>query len=133
MSRQLRAIQEILARSNERGRLRELLIDYPMIAQPVRLALDDQGVTRVERAGSRLPVARERRRAHGAVDRPLEGVAPLGHQRERDLQPLARAPDGGRLLREDLLLGALERFLALAHAGPSTTPAAISSAMRSSL
>jgi len=46
----LSSFPEILAWSAEERRLGELLIDYPMIAQPDGLALDDQGVARVERA-----------------------------------------------------------------------------------
>ena len=71
--------------------------------------------------------------AGGRVRRALEGLTQLGDEAERGLESLARASERRRLLRDDLLLGALERFLALVHAGPSTTPAAISSAMRSSL
>src|SRR5258705_3735301 len=129
----LSSFREIIAWSAEDGGLRKLPIDDPMIAQPDGLALDDQRVARVERARPGLPVAGERPLAGGRVHRVLEGPRQLGHEAERGLVALARASERRRLLGDDLLLGALERLLALAHAGPSTTPAAISSAMRSSL
>src|SRR5512132_50025 len=125
---------EISARSAvEAGRLRELLIHEAVSAEPDRLPLDDQDAPRLERAGPRLAVALSR-----ALPRVPAGCFPqrvvgLGRHAQSGLQALARAAERGRLLRHDLLLGSLEGFLAVVHAGPSTTPAALSSAMRSSL
>ncbi len=82
---------------------------------------------------ARLPVPLARALPRVALGCFSHRVVQLGGQAQGDLQALARAAERGRLLRHDLLLGPLEGFLSIVHAGPSTVPAAMSSAMRSSL
>lgn len=104
-----------------------------MIAEADRLPLDDQDPSRVERTGACLAIRGERDLSRRAVARALDRQSQPGREGQRGFQSLAGAAEGGRLLGQDLLFGAPEGFLPLAHAGASTTPPAISSAMRSSL
>src|SRR5258705_9969821 len=134
MLRQPQNNQEISARSAvEAGRLRKLLIDEAVVAQTDRLALNDQDAPRLERPRPRLSVALARAVPRVSLGCVPQRVVQLGGQAQGRLQTLARAAEGRCLLRHDLLLGALECLLAVVHAGPSTTPAAMSSATRSSL
>ena len=58
-------------RLSEPRRLGELLIEDPVIAEPNRLALDDERVARIERAGACLAVVGQRDLARGTIARAL--------------------------------------------------------------
>src|SRR6266545_5996057 len=96
-----------------RARLRELLIDDPVVPKADRLALDQEGPTRGERLPPGLVVfALERRPCLAAgVPRRLEssgGDADLG---ERPLETLARATEHLGLLAHDLGLDTPDRLV----------------------
>lgn len=119
--------------SGERRRLRELLVHDSVTPETDGLALDDQDAAGLERPRSRLAVARPRPLSRGALGRVFQRPTKLGAEPQGGLEALARPTQGRGLLGHDLLFRPSEGFLAVTHEGSSTTPAAISSAIRSSL
>src|SRR2546427_181656 len=105
-ARRARASRPRRSRSRPARGRRVRRVDTPVLAEPDRLALDQERQARVERPRARVFVLAEQSGARLGVARDVQPTAERGHDLERRLEPLSRAPERRRLLLRDLGLDA---------------------------
>jgi hypothetical protein len=96
------------------GRLGELLLHEPVLAEAHRFALNEQRQARLGGTAAGLSVLAGQAPARLGLQGRVQGGHQARHLGERLLEPLTGAPQGRRLLGEDLLLDALDSVSAAA-------------------